>query len=155
MVGDLIPYDELTGDSFQYRYWVALGEVSNREFNNSGGITSATIDYGPVGGLVFCGLLGALFGAGYVAFRQARRWGLLFYPVFVMGMLEMSRVFYLGAGRCVPGLVGLVYVAIRLRKARLQDEHWGYGPRPMSPLIGELADESVVAASTIREPVSR
>jgi hypothetical protein len=94
-----------------------------------------------------------LFGAAYVAFRQARRWGLLFYPVFVMGMLEMSRVFYLGAGRCVPGLAGLVYVALRLRKARLQDERWGYGPRPMSPQIGELADQPVLTASTVREPV--
>jgi hypothetical protein len=116
-----VPYENLTNESFNYRYAVALSAETNQEFNNYGGITAATLDYGMVGGYLFIALFGALVGAAYAAFSQARRWGVLFYPVIVIGLLELSRTFYLGLGRAVPAFIGLVYAAIRLRNARQRD----------------------------------
>jgi hypothetical protein len=88
-----------------------LSQRGNPEFNNPGGLAVPTIDFGRVGGAVFFFIAGLIIGLAYRSWRSGQPTGLLVYPVFFTGLLELPRYLYWTQGRVFPPLVFLVIVA--------------------------------------------
>jgi hypothetical protein len=85
----------------------------NLEFNNTSGIFAPFIDFGPVLGVLVWVLLGYLSGRLFRAFVEKRWLGLVLFPTWYAGVLEIPRVFYWGDQRYFPPLViSLVVVFI-------------------------------------------
>lgn len=117
-IGSMNLFERLTGVDADASYTTTLTQFGNPEFNNYSGVASPFVDLGIVGGLVFFLLAGLLSGALHRSLREARTWGLLLYPVFVLTMLEIPRYFYLGQGRATPALLALVAVALLVNRGR-------------------------------------
>jgi oligosaccharide repeat unit polymerase len=117
-IGSMNLYQQLTGVDPDASYTMSLTQFGNPEFNNYGGVASPFVDLGIVGGLVFFLLAGLLSGMLYRSLREARIWGLLLYPIFVLTMMEIPRYFYIGQGRATPGLLALVAVALLVNRSR-------------------------------------
>jgi hypothetical protein len=62
------------------------------------------IDYGKAGGLVFWFLFGLLTGVIYRGFVAGSFAGMLIYPSWFVGVLEMPRILYLSEARYFPVL---------------------------------------------------
>ena len=91
-----------------------LGTRSNPEFNNPGGISGPFIDYSDMGGVLYFLLVGFVLGRLYVQFAAGRIVGLLLYPVFFVGVLEVPRYLYWAQGRVTPAIVALMLVGLRI-----------------------------------------
>jgi oligosaccharide repeat unit polymerase len=117
-IGSMNLFEKLTGVDPDASYTMSLTQFGNPEFNNYGGVASPFVDLGIVGGLLFFLAAGLLSGMLYRSLREARIWGLLLYPVFVLTMLEIPRYFYIGQGRATPGLLALVAVALAVNRSR-------------------------------------
>ena len=89
---------DLTSDE-SWLYWNA-----SVEFNNASGIFMPFIDYGKAGGLVFWFLFGWLTGMIYRGFTAGSFAGMLIYPSWFVGVLEMPRILYLSEPRYFPVL---------------------------------------------------
>lgn len=87
-------------DHASWLYWNA-----SPEFNNSSGIFMPFVDYGAAGGLVFWLLFGMLTGLIYRGFVRGGFAGLLIYPSWFVGMLEMPRILYLCEARYFPVVI--------------------------------------------------
>ena len=81
-------------------YWNAT-----EEFNNSSGIFMPFVDYGVAGGLVFWLLFGGLTGLIYRSFVRGGFTGMLIYPSWFIGLLEMPRILYHCEARYFPAMV--------------------------------------------------
>jgi oligosaccharide repeat unit polymerase len=90
---DIQRYDE-------WLYWNA-----SPEFNNPSGIYMPLVDYGAAGGLVFWFLFGLLTGLIYRGFVRGSFGGLLIYPSWFIGLMEMPRIMYLCEARYFPVIV--------------------------------------------------
>jgi oligosaccharide repeat unit polymerase len=117
-IGNLNLFERLTGVDPDASYTMSLTQFGNPEFNNYGGVASPFVDLGTVGGLLFFLAAGLLSGVLYRSLREARIWGLLLYPIFVLTMMEIPRYFYIGQGRATPGLLALVAVALLVNRSR-------------------------------------
>jgi hypothetical protein len=85
----------------------------NLEFNNTSGIFAPLIDFGPVLGVLVWVVLGYLSGRLFRAFVEKRWLGLVLFPTWYVGVLEIPRVFYWGDQRYFPPLViSLALVAV-------------------------------------------
>jgi len=92
-------------------YMQVLGREANPEFNNSSGLFPPVVDYGLPGALLFWLLAGLLCGLLYRWYRQGRISGLLFYPLFFIGITETTRILYWGEGRVVTAYFVLLPLA--------------------------------------------
>lgn len=86
-----------------YGSWLTWN--ASPEFNNPSGIYMPFVDYGPMGGLVFLFLFGALTGVIYRGFVIGGVAALLIYPLWFMGLLEMPRILYHCEARFFPIIV--------------------------------------------------
>jgi hypothetical protein len=96
-------------DHATWLYWNA-----SPEFNNTSGIYMPFVDYGAGGGVAFWFLFGMLTGALFRGFAAGRLAGLLIYPSWFIGLLELPRILYLCEARYFPVLMialGLVFLA--------------------------------------------
>ncbi len=94
-------------------------EFGNPEFNSPGGLAAVFADYGTIGGLVFWLALGILVGGLHLSFLHGRILGILLYPAFFVGFLELPRYLYWFQGRIVPAVVVSLAIAGHLAaKAR-------------------------------------
>jgi hypothetical protein len=78
----------------------------NPEFNNISGVFMPLLDYGPVLGLACWATLGVLSGYLFRLFALGRVGGLLFFPVWFVGIAELLRVFYWADSRFFVVIVG-------------------------------------------------
>ena len=62
-------------------------------------------DYGATGGMVFWGLLGLVTGQLFRGFAKGGFAGMVIYPSWFIGLLEMPRILYLCEARYFPVLV--------------------------------------------------
>lgn len=85
--------------------YMALLSGLNVEFNNPSGLFSVLIDFGPFLGVLTWGLLGAISGRLYRAFVDGRYIGLVLFPTWYVGVLEIPRIFYWGDARYFPPLI--------------------------------------------------
>ena len=95
-----------------------LTQYGNPEFNNPGGLAVPVIDFGPVGALVFFLIAGVVIGFAYRSWRQGNPVGLLVYPVFFTGLLELPRYLYWTEGRVFPAMVFLLATAWFMTRSR-------------------------------------
>lgn len=93
-----------------------LGQYGNPEFNNFSAIYVPFIDYGIAGGLGFMLGVGYLSQRIFISFSRLRPFGLLLYPSWYIGVIEMVRIFYFGDSRVFPVLVAVPFVAWFIRE---------------------------------------
>lgn len=123
-VRQLALYDQLAGN-FPGRngvvtdadYVAMLTDYGNPEFNNATGFSIPYLDYGTVGGLVFFLIAGVVAGLLYRGFREASPAGLLMYPLFFVGLIELPRYMHWTQGRSLPSWVALGVVALLVARA--------------------------------------
>lgn len=96
-LGRALGLDLVSDDS--WLYWNA-----SAEFNNASGIFLPIIDFGKLGGLAFWFLFGLLTGVIYRGFITGSFAGMLIYPSWFVGLLEMPRILYLSEARYFPVL---------------------------------------------------
>jgi len=77
----------------------------NVEFDNISGIFAPLIDFGPVGGVIVWIILGYMSGRLFRRFVEGDVLGLILFPTWYVGVLEVSRVLYWGDSRYLPPLV--------------------------------------------------
>jgi len=115
--GHLPPYGRPRTESI---YAGVLDHFGTPEFNNQSGYVGPFIDYGTVGGLVFFLVAGLIAGFLYSAFCQARPVGLLLYPLFFLGLVEMPRYIYWPQGRTTYAWIALVIVTVLVARSRVK-----------------------------------
>ncbi|MGE2713321.1 O-antigen polymerase [Mycolicibacterium litorale] len=117
-------YDQLAGN-FPGRngvvtdadYVAMLTNHGNPEFNNATGFSIPYLDYGTAGGLLFFLIAGAIAGLLYRSFREGSPAGLLMYPLFFVGLIELPRYMHWTQGRSLPSWLALGVVALLLTRA--------------------------------------
>lgn len=117
-------YDQLAGN-FPGRnsvvtdadYVAMLSQYGNPEFNNATGFSIPFLDYGTAGGLIFFLIAGVIAGLLYRAFREGSPVGLLMYPLFFVGLVELPRYMHWTQGRSLPSWVALAVVALLVTRA--------------------------------------
>ena len=96
-------------------YYDVLSSYGNPEFNNPGGMLIWLVDYG-VFGLLFSPVFGYVVGRAYKEFVYGHLYGLIVYPVFVYGLLELPRLFFFGGKRGVFVAFAIFLVTRKLKK---------------------------------------
>jgi oligosaccharide repeat unit polymerase len=89
-----------------------LSRGENVEFNNTSGIFAPLIDFGPILGICCWIVLGYLSGRLFRAFSEGHCVGLILFPTWFVGLLEMPRIFYWGDNRFFPTLVCSVAISV-------------------------------------------
>ncbi len=90
----------------------------NPEFNNTSGVFMPLFDFGPLLGLLCWTILGAISGYLFRLFALGRVGGLLFFPVWFTGIVEIPRMFYWGDSRFFVVIVsGLIMTRFLTRPA--------------------------------------
>ena len=119
VIASLVTYQSVTGQPGRGNI---LAVASNPEYNSPGGLASAFVDFGDVGGVLYFALVGVVLGALYRSFAGSRLLGLLLYPAFFTGVLELPRYLYWAQGRATPAYAALLLtgavVATRARSVR-------------------------------------
>ena len=101
-----------TGYAQQY-----LTTYGNVEFNNPGGVFAPIVDFGSTMGIVYLFLWGLLLGTLYGYYRRAHPVGLLAYPVFYIGLADVTQIWYWGEPRFVPQIIFIAAaVALTVRR---------------------------------------
>jgi oligosaccharide repeat unit polymerase len=97
-------FSEILGlEKYQHAAWLYWN--ASPEFNNSSGIFMPFVDYGAIGGMIFWGLFGLLTGQIFRGFAKGGFAGMLIYPSWFIGLLEMPRILYLCEARYFPVLI--------------------------------------------------
>ena len=94
-----------------FQRWRFLYSYASPEFNNLSGVYSVFYDYGVPLGVVVFGALGAVTGKLYKQFVHGRLLGVILFPAWFTGLLEMPRVFTWGSSRFFPALVLILVLA--------------------------------------------
>jgi len=89
-----------------------LETQANPALNSVGGVAGPFIDYGDVGGTIYFFLVGLFLGHLYRLFAAGRLFGLLLYPVFFIGLLELPRYLYWAQGRSSPAFLVLFLIGL-------------------------------------------
>lgn len=82
----------------------------NPEFNNSSGIYVPFFDFGSIIGIAYWAAAGALSGYLFRGFAEGQLAGLLIYPVWFIGVVEMLRIFYWGDQRFFPVILAALII---------------------------------------------
>ena len=82
---------------------------STPEFNSPGGLYVPYMDYGVILGLFVFVIMGVLTGLLYVKFLKKKPIGLLLYPPWFLGLLDIIRGWIWGNSRFVPVLIVSVF----------------------------------------------
>jgi len=133
--------NELQGSFWQETYMGSLESYANPEFNLFGAVGLIISDFGVVGGILVMSVFGWITGRLYASAQSGMLFGLVIYPIWMVGLLEFGRLLYWGNGRAFPAWLlafALVYV---LRRAWLLHARRVRRPR------AEPADRSVAGNS--------
>lgn len=90
-------------EKYQHAAWLYWN--ASPEFNNSSGIFMPFSDFGATGGFIFWALFGVLTGLIFRGFANGGIAGVLLYPSWFIGLLEMPRILYLCEARYFPVVV--------------------------------------------------
>lgn len=103
-------YEQLVGINPADIHTDTLERYGNSELNNDGGLFTPARDFGWIGFGPFWLLYGFLAGKTYRGFHAGSFAGCMFYPLFLMGLLELPRLQYLTATRTFPSMMLLFAV---------------------------------------------
>ncbi|CAI6076917.1 O-antigen polymerase [Cohnella rhizoplanae] len=101
-----------------------LETMGNPEFNNPSGLMLPYHDYGFGGALVYMGILGYFSGLLYAHFRNNHTFGMLIYPIWMVGILEFPRYLYFTSGRFFPCWVALLLFTLVLHYNKRKIKSW-------------------------------
>ncbi|MBO2944232.1 oligosaccharide repeat unit polymerase [Paenibacillus sp. F411] len=79
-----------------------LESWGNPEFNNPSGLMLPYQDYSLGEALLFWGLIGYVSGMLYAGFKHGGTLGMVLYPIWMVGILEIPRYLYFSSGRFFP-----------------------------------------------------
>ncbi len=88
------------------------------EFNSPTAYFRVLADLGYLGAILYFIAVGYVIGRAYAGFRRGHVFGLLAYPLFVLFLIESLRYSYFAETRVVPLIVGLVLIAVDMRRSR-------------------------------------
>lgn len=125
-------YQQLTGISPWDVHTDTLERYANSELNNDGGLFTPLRDFGWMGFGPFWLAYGFLAGKAYRGFLRGSIAGCIFYPFFLMALLELPRLQYLSATRTFPSMMLLFAMMAWLA----WQEHSTAHGRPAKPLPG-------------------
>ena len=97
-----------------------LSTYARPEFNSTTGYFRAVLDLGYFGAILYFLLSGYVIGKAYIGYRRGYVFGLLMFPVFVLTLIESLRYSYVGETRFVPLSLGLILVALDIRRLQRQ-----------------------------------
>ena len=98
-----------------------LERYASPEFNSPTAYFRIVLELGWFGAtIVFLGL-GYLIGRAYAGMRRGHVFGLLLYGVFVLHLIESLRYGFLGETRFVPSALGLILIALDIRRQGRRD----------------------------------
>ncbi|SIR63205.1 O-antigen polymerase [Williamsia sterculiae] len=109
-----VPYSE-KGETAS-AFTTALAQFGNPEFNNPSGYVGPFIDYGIYGGLIYFLVAGLLIGYLYRSFCNGSPFGLMLYPVFFIGLVELPRYMHWAQGRTTYAWLALLIIALLLHR---------------------------------------
>lgn len=114
VVSTVVSYERVSGTAEEGRGLSTLLEQrANPEFNNPGGLLMPIYEFGAAGALVFWLCAGLLLGLVYRRFREASPGAVVFYPILVVGALEIPRFLYWTQGRAFPAIAaGLLLMSL-------------------------------------------
>ncbi|SFB53571.1 oligosaccharide repeat unit polymerase [Cohnella sp. OV330] len=101
-----------------------LDTMGNPEFNNPSGLMLPYHDYGFGGALIYMALLGYISGLLYAHFRNNHTFGMLLYPIWMVGILEFPRYLYFTSGRFFPCWVVLLLFTLVLHYNKRKIKSW-------------------------------
>lgn len=93
-----------------------LERYARPEFNSPSTVFRVLLDLGYFGATLFLIGIGWLIGRAWVGFRLGHRYGLLTYPMWMLFLLEFMRYSYLSESRFVPLALGLILLALDIRR---------------------------------------
>jgi oligosaccharide repeat unit polymerase len=91
-------------------YGKFLETYARPELNNPSGIFPVVFDLGYFGSALYFLLVGITIGMVYGAFARRSLFGVLFYPIFFLFIVEILRFNYLSNPRLIPCLGALVFI---------------------------------------------
>ena len=103
-------YQQLVGINPADIHTDTLERYGNAELNNDGGLFTPARDFGWIGYGPFWLLYGFLAGKAYRGFLGGSFAGCMFYPMFLLALLELPRLQYLSATRTFPSMMLLFAV---------------------------------------------
>lgn len=109
-----------------------LNAHANPEFNNPSGLFMPFVDFGPVGGLLCWMLLGTACGLLFRSFANLRAHGLILFPVWYVGILEILRLLYWSEPRFFPVLAVACLLAVYFELKASQSRRLGAARRLVS-----------------------
>ena len=109
-------YYELTGFDGGEHYAYLLKNYGFSGFNNPGGHLLPIIDFGLAFGLIIWAILGFIAGALYSSFTKGTFTGLLIYPLFFIGIIEMPRILYWSDARSPAIWIGCLIIVIAFKR---------------------------------------
>ena len=95
-----------------------LETYANPEFNNTSGLYMPYLDFGTILGTFCWAVLGLISGWLMRLYRNKSLGGLIFYPLWFIGITEILRIFYWGNQRFFPVIVAAYIVVSYLRPQR-------------------------------------
>ncbi|NMO97556.1 oligosaccharide repeat unit polymerase [Paenibacillus lemnae] len=101
-----------------------LESMGNPEFNNPSGLLLPYQDYSLIEALMFWILLGYASGLLYDGFKKGRTLGLIMYPIWMVGILEIPRYLYFSSGRFFPCWIMLITFTLMLHYNRKKIISW-------------------------------
>lgn len=98
-----------------------LNIYGSMEYNNPSGIFIPFCDYGAILGMICWLALGFISGYLLRVFVNRRALGLVLFPVWYFGVLEILRVFYWGDSRFFPVIVASIFVMRSLNRNMIRN----------------------------------
>jgi hypothetical protein len=109
-----MPVIGIGSSGYSSRY---LADYGNPEFNNPSGIFAPIVDFGSTVGILYLFVWGLALGTIYGYYRRGHPVGLLAYPVFYVGLADLTQIWYWGEPRFVPQIL-LIAAAVALTVRR-------------------------------------
>jgi len=107
---------ESLGDPMSY-YLTFLDRFARPEFNSATGLFQVVFDLGYAGSMLYFLAIGAFVGRLWDLWRHQSPFGVLFYPVAMMFLVELLRFNYFAATRFLPLAMALCFVWLVARVA--------------------------------------
>jgi len=103
-------FDDLNRDKSQKwsDYQLRLEQYANPEFNLMSGPGAVVSDFGDYVAIPVFACFGLVSGYLFLSARRGGVLGLLFYPLWSVGLLELGRLLYWSTSRAFPALLGLI-----------------------------------------------
>lgn len=93
-------------------------KYGNDEFNNPSGLYSSVLDYGAAGGIALLAIVGVLGGVLYSQFNRRTPTGIMLFPVWFLGFIVITQLFYWGDPRVFPVFLALPFVVRYVKASR-------------------------------------